>query len=643
MQVADYYILLVYLVAILGIGMLLGRIVKNPQDMFAASGQSPWWLSGLSAFMTMFSAGTFVVWGGIAFRLGFVAISISMCYGVAAFLVGWTLAARWRRMGVGSAAEFLQLRYGNSIVQLYTWLQGVLQVFTLGGGVYALALVICTLIQLPPGVDDTVFAFLRDSSTGHLSVTWTSIIIIIAVIAITLSGGLWAVLITDTLQFIILTVSVVFVVPLILMEAGGFSTFISNAGNTTVDAEGSTLLSPVSGNYTYWFLLGWLIVHYAKIGGEWAFVQRFTCVPTARDARRSALLFGAMYLISPVFWMLPAIAFRTIEPLPEQFDASLAPFVSNADMSGFSVSERQLFNTGEWALLPEERQATLYESSSKRYSERSYILACQAVLPVGMIGLMVAAMISATASMATTQLNVYAGAFTEQVYRRFFKTAPSPGKLLSAGRWITLLLGCLALAGALIIPRAGTYESYVIAITAALTIPLVLPTLWGLFSKRMTTLGAWVTTISGVSASLLVKFGFQGSNAWFADVPALEGLHRLASINPSVTDWVVGLFVPLSLLMIFEMMYWKKGTHAGFERVRSSSDQFAAKPLGTPSLLPAKIVAWFLMALALVFVPLLAGAGEGRGIMLALILTLASIGGGIFLKIRISAPRPGRA
>ena len=634
MQAADYYILLVYLSAILGIGLLLGRIVKNPEDMFAAGGQSPWWLSGLSAFMTMFSAGTFVVWGGIAFRLGFVAITISMCYGIAAFFVGWTLAARWRRMGVGSAAEFLQLRYGNSIVQLYTWLQGILQIFTLGGAVYALSLVICTLIELPPSVDDTIFAFLRDSSTGNLSVTWTSIIVIIAVIAITLSGGLWAVLITDTLQFVILTVSVVFVVPLILLEAGGVSTFISNAGSITVDGEGNSLLSPVSGNYTYWFLLGWLIVHYAKIGGEWAFVQRFTCVPTAPDARKSALLFGAMYLISPIFWMLPAIAFRTIEPLPETFDSSLAPFVMNADLSGFSEAEQTHFAAGDWDQLSAERQSELYGTSTKRFSERAYILACQAVLPAGMIGLMVAAMISATASMATTQLNVYAGAFTEQVYQRFARSKPSPGNLLIAGRWLTLALGCLCLAGALIIPRGGTYESYIIAISVTLTIPLVLPTIWGLFSKRMTTLGAWTTTLLGISCAMLVKFGLQGGNAWLANVEIFSGLHRLANLNPSVTDWIVGLTVPVTSLVIFELINLKKPHNKGYNLVCSSQVKFAEEPMIKPSALPAKIVAWFLIALALVFVPIIPFIDEGVTTMVILILALSILGVCLLFKTR---------
>ena len=48
-----------------------------------------------------------MVWGGIAYKYGAVAIAINLCYGVSALLVGWLLAGVWRRAGVDSAAEFL--------------------------------------------------------------------------------------------------------------------------------------------------------------------------------------------------------------------------------------------------------------------------------------------------------------------------------------------------------------------------------------------------------------------------------------------------------------------------------------------------------------------------------------------------------
>jgi solute:Na+ symporter, SSS family len=624
----DYFVLVVYGVGILGLGVLLGRLVKNPEDLFSAGGQSPWWVSGLSSFMTMFSAGTFVVWGGIAYRLGFVAVSISMCYGLAAILVGWTLAAKWKEAGVSSAAEFLQLRYGNSIVQFYTWLQGVMQVFTLGGAVYALALVTCTLIQLPVGMEDTFFGFLRDDMTGNLSVTWMSIFVIVAVIVVTLTGGLWAVLLTDTLQFIVLTVSVIFVVPLILGEAGGVGTFLQNAGNTTVDDSGNTLLSPIAGGYSGLFLFGWLVVHYAKIGGEWAFVQRFTCVPNPRDARKSSYLFGVMYLVSPLFWMLPAIAFRTISPVPETFDGELMAYVRAADYSSFPQSEQAALSAGNWQDVSEANRARLRDPAVKRYSERAYILACQTVLPPGMIGLMVAAMISATASMATTQLNVYAGAFTQQVYRRLSKRRASEKRLLGMGRVFTFLLGLLALAGALIIPRAGTYENYVIALTASLVIPLVLPTIWGLFSKKVGLMAAWTTTLLGVTCSLVVKFGFQGTNAWFSNIGWAEGFVTLVSRNTAVSDWMVGLTVPLVTLIVFQVT--AKGEDPGSRRVAEHViERVEDRPVKASSL-PGKIVGWALIVLAVLFFGLIP-FGDGKGGVVAIFAVMLLAAGGVTL------------
>ena len=296
----DFIVILLYIIGIVAAGMVFAGRMKSSKDMFAAGGQSPWWVSGLSGFMTMFSAGTFVVWGGIAYRYGFVAVSINMCYGIAALLAGWFLAGYWRKLGVNSAAEFLQLRFGSSIVQFYTWTQGTIGILAIGGAVYALSKIICALVPLPMG------HLLVDPSTGYLSVSFTSIAICLMVILITFTGGLWAVLMTDVLQFVILLVSVVFVVPLILIKAGGWNAFIAKA------PEGFT--SPVANDFTWWFLAGWVLIHFFKIGGEWAFVQRYTCVPTAKDARKAAYIFGVMYLISPLFWMLPPLVFRVINP-----------------------------------------------------------------------------------------------------------------------------------------------------------------------------------------------------------------------------------------------------------------------------------------------------------------------------------------
>ncbi len=566
MQLVDYIVILLYILGIVGAGMIFARKVKNAKDMFAAGGQSPWWVSGLSGFMTMFSAGTFVVWGGIAYRYGFVAVAINMCYGIAALFVGWFLAGYWRKLGVNSAAEFLQLRFGSSIVQFYTWFQGTVGIFAVGGAIYALAKVVCALMPLPEG------HLLADPSTGLLSVPFTSVALCLIVILITFSGGLWAVLMTDVLQFVILVISVIFVVPLILMKAGGWNSFIERV------PEGFT--SPVAADFTWWFLAGWIIIHFFKIGGEWSFVQRYTCVPTSKDAKKAAFIFGAMYLISPLFWMLPPLVYRVLEP--------------GADI------------------------------------EQAYILSCKLVLPAGMMGLMIAAMASATASAATSQLNVFAAAFTTEVYQRFINKDASETQLVFIGRIFTVILGLVVIAGSLMIPRYG-YTRFILDITTLLTGPLVLPTIWGLFSKKIGIKAVWGTTLVGFLAAAIVKFGL-ATDGFLTEFSILQPVSEWVIEHQRIADLSSGILIPFFVLIVLELL--SKREHPGWNRVEESKQAFHKTIAVNSSSLPAKMVAITLAAIAAVMAILALFDDSERSILFTFSIILLAIAGVTQYSIR---------
>lgn len=503
MQAVDYIVVVIYLLGMLVISTLFSKRMKNANDMFSAGGQSPWWISGLSAFMTMFSAGTFVVWGGIAYQYGLVAIAINCCYGIAALLVGRYIAGQWKEAGVNSASEFLQLRFGSSIVQFYTWFKGLLTIFTTGGSIYALSKIVSALIPLSYG------HWLADPATGHLSVAIMSTVLCIVVVLIAFSGGLWAVLMTDVLQFIVLTVSVLLVVPLILGELSSVDSFVNQM------PEGYFSLTTL--DFPVWFLVGWLVLNFVTLGGDWAFIQRYLCVPDSKSAKKSAYLIGVMYIVSPIIWMIPPLAFRAIEP--------------NID------------------------------------AEQAYILACQYVLPAGLMGLMMAAMLSATASMATTRLNVFAGAFTE-IYCRYKNYCVNHDTQIWVGRLATVVLGAILLLGALLIPRYG-YTKFILDINTLLYVPLVLPTLWGLFSKRIGLLAVWLTMIFGFIASFILKFGLsqQGFLSSFEIfTPYIEWI----SLNTRTADVFVGVLFPFITLLIIEKLSNKE--HEGWQRFISHKE-----------------------------------------------------------------------
>ena len=534
MQTPDVLVILAYIVGLFVVGGIYGGKVKTTTDLFTAGGRSPWWVSGLSGFMTMFSAGTFVVWGGIAYKHGFVAVSINMCYGVAALLVGWFVAGRWKKSGITTPAEFVRLRFGTRAVHGYTW--AVMSYRTIGAAValYALAVLLSALIPEPEGW------FFRDATTGNLSLTWAIIAFGAIVLVYTVAGGLWAVLMTDVLQFIVLYLAIGFVVPLLLGEVGGVNAFIAKL------PEG--FLELTNNEFTWVFLAGWTAIHFFMVGAEWAFVQRFICVRTAQDARKSAWLFGVLYLVSPIFWMLPPIIFRTIDP--------------NAN--------------------PEE----------------AYILAAWLVLPTGMLGLMVAAMFSATASMVSSQLNVFAGVLTQDIIVPMLKTRPAEQSLVRIGRVMTLVLGIVMTAVALMVPLLGGAEKVILSITSLIVGPLLLPMIWALFSRKVTSVDVIITVGTCFILGLIVRFGLSDTSV-FSALPGFNALVALVEASPRNVEVLMGVVLPAVLMAIAERR--RKVPAPGFaavQKLAARAEQKQPELSMTELVQPARVIGWSLAACA---------------------------------------------
>jgi SSS family transporter len=588
MIAVDYLVLMVYLAGVVAVGALFARWNRSAADMFAAGGRSPWWASGLSGFMTMFSAGTFVVWGGIAYKFGLVAVAINLCYGVAALAVGYFVAGRWKQLGIETPAQFIQMRYGKAALHFYTWSMMVYRIVSVAVAMYALALILTALMPLAEGNP------LRDATTGNLSLTWAIVLFGSVVVVYTMLGGLWAVLMTDVLQFIVLNLAVLFVVPMLLMKVGGAGAFLAEAPYG--------FFSPVGGGYTWFFLAGWTAIHFFMVGAEWAFVQRFLCVPNPRDARRSSYLFGVLYLVSPLVWLLPPLLWRVQSPLPP---GATAPVVDAA-------------------------------------AEQAYILACRSVLPAGMVGLMVAAMFSATASMVSSQLNVFAGVLTSDIYRGLLDPGASERRLVWIGRGWTVVLGAILLGIALAIPYLGGAERVIVSVTSLLVGPLLAPALWGLFSRRMDAGAVFVTAGVCFTAGVAVKFGL-AADGWAANTEGLAPASRFVRENAQSIDIFLGVVLPV---LVLGTLQWRSPrTAVGWQRVQAfEADRQAAASCATAvkaSRLPAMVVAWALAACGALMAALSAMDAEARtplGLFAgALLLIAASVG---LLSRRKSAGEP---
>ena len=572
MAFVDYLVLTLYLAGIFCVGLLFTRRNRNVSDMFAAGGQSPWWASGLSAFMTMFSAGTFVVWGGIAYKHGVVAVIINLCYGVAALLVGTFVAGRWKRLGIKTPAQFIALRFGAAAVQFYTWAMMIFRIISVAVSLYSLAVILVAMMPLGEGNP------LRDPSTGNLSLVWAVLIFGGIVVVYTMAGGLWAVLMTDVLQFIVLNLAVLFIVPLAFAKVGGVRAFLEKA------PEG--FLALTTDKYTWFFMFGWVMIHFFMVGAEWAFAQRFICVPSAKDAKKSTYLFGILYLISPLLWLLPPMLYRIIDPAADPKEA--------------------------------------------------YILACRAVLPAGMVGLMVAAMFSATASMVSSQLNVFAGVLTEEFYRRLVKPQASDRHLVFVGRILTIVLGAVLVGVALAIPYLGGAEKLIITTASLMVGPLLAPTIWGLFSRRVDLKAVWVTAGISFVLGMIAKLGL-AKEGWLVN-DATRALSDWLQANGTTVDLIIGVVIPI--LVLFVMQHISQSTAAGWDKVseliretEKSGVQHQASDV------PALIVSGCLMACALLMFALMALNPQDRMLLGAFGAIQLLIAGGIFGVVRVNRTR----
>ncbi len=426
----DITVILLFTLLVFVCGLSFSKSGKNMKSFFAAGGALPWWMSGLSLFMSFFSAGTFVVWGSIAYSSGWVAITIQTTMCIAGVLIGFFIAPKWQKTKALTAAEFITDRLGYNTQKIYTYLFLLISIFTTGAFLYPVAKIV-------------------EVSTGfpiHTSIIALGILILIY----TAVGGLWAVIVTDVLQFVVLTAAVLIVVPLSLDKIGGIDNFVSRAPES--------FFNLVNEEYTWGFMIAFGLYNLFFIAGNWAYVQRYTSVATPKDAKKVGWLFGGLYLVSPLIWMLPPMAYRILNP----------------ELGGLA-------------------------------DEGAYLLMCKEVLPVGMLGLMLGGMIFATSSSVNTTLNISAGVLSNDVYKHFRPNADGD-KLVKIGRAATILLGILTILIALLVPYMGGIVEVVMSLAAITGGAMFLPPMWALFSKYQTGKSALIVTVITLAINAFFKF-----------------------------------------------------------------------------------------------------------------------------------------
>jgi solute:Na+ symporter, SSS family len=576
-NIIDYVVITGYLLMLTGTGLYVTRFNKNADDFFKGGGKIPWWISGLSTFVAGFSAFMFVGAAGYTYRkgIGSAALFTSAFWG---YGLGYLVyAVRWKRARLSSPMEFLTRRFSQGTTYYYTLLSIVPAVMGLGLGIYILCIFVATALGI---MSLTVTVGFITLSGLELSMVVTGIVLLIY----TSAGGLWAVMITDVMQFFIILIVTVLIFPLAFFALGGsggfFHAFTRIAAETPPGylSFGDVLANPL-------FYLAYLCSTFIGYNAAWHIGQRYYSVPTESDARKMSVLCALLSLTIPLLWIAPTMAGRVLFP----------------DMPRL------------WPQLSEP-------------SEASFVTLALALLPNGLIGLTISAILAATMTHTDTALNYLASILVRDVYMKlrktFFGDVPTERRQLLVARITTFALGFLAIATAIIVQRTkGVFDFALLYYS------------W--FGPSMLT-------------PVMLGFLYKNTPSWSASASATASLAVVLACNTIVDvrpyQYEVNIFggILVSAAVFFLSALRPERDQAARERIGAFAADLATPATGTSSAWDRNALQSYLVVgvltiiiggalLLLLAVP--AGI-EVRTLTLIMGLATMSLGGGMLLYFR---------
>lgn len=488
----EYSVIGVYLLVLLGIGVVVKRFNRDNSDYFRSGCKGTWWLVGASAFMVQFSAWTFTGAAGAAYTAGW-SVMIIFFANAAGYALGALLIAPWfRQLRVVTVPEAILLRFGGRTQQFYAWISVVTGLLYASVWLYGLAL-FCAAI----------FGF---------DVIHVIIVIGLVVLVYSTAGGSWAVMATDFLQTLILIPITVLVAYLCLKEVGGFQGMMqkTQAGGLAEDFSVINESGRFTGKNTYTWV--WAAAFFLKqlvTMNTLTSSQRYFAVKTGQEARKAAALAGVLMLMGAFIWFIPPITGRLLYA---------------AQIDGVGV---------------------------ERPAEASYAVVSTLLLPSGLVGLMVVAMLSATMSSMDSGLNRNAAIFVRDIYPALRRLAGKrdtyQGQGLRLAQAASMVFGLMIVGLALFFANQegkGVFE-IMLDIGAMLGLPMAIPMILALFIRKAP---VWSAVVSVLVAFAVSAIGFYSQSlfgsAWsFASV-----------VFANVTAGVIGF--------VATMPFWGAATEA---------------------------------------------------------------------------------
>jgi Na+/proline symporter len=464
MHLVDWSIVIAYLAYVIWHGLKLSRGTTDTEGFFLAGRSLPWWAVGLSVMATQMSAITLIGTTGQAYEDGMRFIQFYFGLPLAMIILCVTAVPLFYRARVFTAYEYLEQRFDVKTRTLTSFFF----LLSRGLGVGVIIAAPAVVLSIVLGWDELVTIFVIGLSTTLY----------------TMLGGVQSVTWTDVKQMAIILVGLslcVFVIITNLPAGVSFSDAMNVAGAAgklqTIDFS-----FDLNERYTFWSgTIAALFLFLSYFGCDQSQVQRYLTARSVDEGRVSLLmsaflkipmqfLFLLVGILVFVFYLFstPPMIFNevdvtraaAVQPLEhERLQGEFADAHQLRHLAALRFIEEQ--NTAERitaradyiaaneAYQDKRREATEFvrqTNGDSSFSDVNYVFPVFVIenMPLGLVGLIVAAILAAAMSSVAAELNALATASTMDFYRRHINVNSSEKEMLRFGRLSTLVWGVFA-------------------------------------------------------------------------------------------------------------------------------------------------------------------------------------------------------
>jgi solute:Na+ symporter, SSS family len=447
------------------------RLTKKSQELegyFLASRSLPWWVVGLSVMATQLSAITMIGTTGQAYADGMRFLQFYYALPLAMIVLSVTLVPFFHNARVFTAYEYLERRFDAKTRALTSLLFLMSRSMSLGVVISAPSIVLAVILGV--------------------SVPNTVLLITLPTAVYTMFGGVQAVAWTDVKQMVLIVFGLVAaVVVLILGLPDGVS--VGNAlriAGTTGRLQTFDFSFDLTNQYTFWSgTIAALFLFCSYFGTDQTQVQRYLTTPSVDAARESLLMSGywkiplqALVLLVGVFMFLfyvfqpSPILFNPVHEravregpraadyaqLERRFQAAdrgrreagiaLAAAQDAGEDAGIAAAEER-FNAAERevrGIRTEAVELVRQASGDRSYNDVNYVFPTFVMtqMPVGLVGLLIAAILAAAMSTISSELSALSTATVIDFYRRFARKTGTDRHFVLVSRLATAIWGLFA-------------------------------------------------------------------------------------------------------------------------------------------------------------------------------------------------------